>query len=158
MGGCEWRKKALKFVEKHFGLDILEMVSTRLLYTDCLLLAGQAAPTSARERNLLNIVSRLPKAQPVGRAGGMLDINFAIDRMTLRVDGLVPCLLTRSHMWALDSGHALSTAALAKLMGVLSVPKTCFSEYNFRLALGNCLHVGVLGYAMAGLMAAAQHG
>ena len=58
-------------------------------YIQALELSGQNVPTSARERNLLNILARLPAAQPLSSTVMIVDISQAADRCRPKYDGQV---------------------------------------------------------------------
>ena len=115
-----------------------------------------SVPQSARERNLLNIVARLPAAQPLRTTRLIFDLSQAIDRCRPRSDGVVPTMATNSEMWCMRAGRALTVSEMAKLMGenLDDVDLRLTTEPQMRHMLGMSMHVATAGFALTGLMAA----
>lgn len=74
---CAWRQKASKYISAK--LPGLRLRSGRITYIECLEMQGvQGVPKSARERNLLNLMSCLPEPQPQ-----TLNFNFNAISMSI---------------------------------------------------------------------------
>ena len=81
---CIWRRKHLDFITKEFPEDFLQPPSMdRITYVQCLELQGVPGPRSARERNLLNLVTALPLAQPLKHTLQVVDKGQSIERAGL---------------------------------------------------------------------------
>ena len=113
-------------------------------------------PTSARERNLLNVFARLPAAQPLRSTVMIMDISQAIDRCNAKADGSVPTMATNAKMWSMRAGRALEVSEMAKLMGhdLDGVDLRGTTESQMRHMLGVSMHVATAGFALTGLVAA----
>ena len=94
---CAWRVKASTYLYDA-GLHWTAADGGKT-YVQMLELMNLSVPTSARERNLLNIVARLPAAQPLRTTRLIFDLSQAIDRCRPRSDGVVPTMATNSVMW-----------------------------------------------------------
>ena len=57
-GERQWRRKAQEFLEKA-SLRVESMLG-QLTYVEVLEMQGKAGPESARERNMLNVLARVP--------------------------------------------------------------------------------------------------
>ena len=151
---CAWRKKASSYLD-HAGLRSTAADGGKT-YVQMLELMNLSVPTSARERNMLNIIARLPAAQPLRTTRLIFDLSQAIDRCRPRSDGVVPTMATNSRMWCMRAGRALTVSEMAKLMGenLDDVDLRVTSEPQMRHMLGMSMHVATAGFALAGLMAA----
>ena len=76
------------------------------------------APSSPRERHLLNVMSYMPKWLPFG----ILDKSQSINRSQYRDDGLVPTVCTGSSMFVMGLGRELNAPELAALFGHRDTP------------------------------------
>ena len=112
-------------------------------------------PQSARERNLLNVIARLPVAQPLRSTPMIMDISQSIDRCSFKVDGSVPTMATNAKMWSLRAGRTLSVNEMGKLMGqeLCDADLRNTSETQMRHMLGMSIHVATAGFALIGLLA-----
>ena len=139
--------------------DVLTHYKDKLMYMDVIdaygCAAGCAAPDSARQRNLLNIMALLECNQPLATTPAIVDKGQQIGRTSLRVDGTVPTLATNAEMWSFPDGRLLSIAELAKMMGhdISQYDLSGTTQTAFRAMLGNSIHVGTLGLAMVCLFA-----
>ena len=115
-----------------------------------------SVPQSARERNLRNIIARLPVAQPLRATRLIVDIAQPIDKCRLKDDGVVPTMASNSVMWCMRAGRPLTVSEMAKLMGedLDDVDLRVTTEYQMRNMLGTSMHVATAGFALTGLMAA----
>ena len=81
---CLWRQKHLDYINEEFPAGFLEPPNTdRITYVQCLELQGVPGPRSARERNLLNLVTALPAAQPLKLTLQVVDKGQSIERAGL---------------------------------------------------------------------------
>ena len=154
---CRWREKALKFIDDHFGSSFISEEVCKLTYVQTLELAGLPGPSSARERNLLNLISYLPQCSPMRETLAVLDITQAVDYVCVKVDGTVPTGATNTVYWSMRHGRKLSTSGMGALMGHdmpgFRLPND-LSESQFRGLLGNGLHTAAIGVSMCGAIAA----
>ena len=127
-----------------------------LTYVQAIESVGLQAPTSARERNLLNMLARLPMAQPLQETLMVTDITQAADRQSIRYDGTLPTMTTNAKMWVVRAGRPFLFSEMAKLMGLdlndLILDST--SAVSVRKMLGMGMHVGTAGFALCGLLGA----
>ena len=118
----------------------------------------QCVPQGARERNLLNILARLPAAQPLRDTRMIFDISQPIDRCSASRTfyGIVPTMIPNSVMWSMRAGRPLTVSEMAKLMGrdLDAFDLRVTTELQYCHMLGRSMHVATAGFAMAGLMAA----
>ena len=149
---CGWRAKAARFIAD----NKLQHADGSLTYIQAIESAGLQAPTSARERNLLNILARLPMAQPLQETLMVSDITQAADRQSIKYDGTMPTMTTHTKMWVVRAGRPLLVSEMAKLMGLdlneLIIDST--SAGSMRKMLGMGMHVGTAGFAICGLLGA----
>ena len=123
--GCAWRRLHQTFIKDKFcscynGRSYDELIldkSHRLSYIALIEKSGRVAPSSPRERNLLNVTSLLPDLHPLGSSPGILDISQSLKRGGLRVDGMVGTMATNAVMWSMIDGNILDIGEVLKLMG-----------------------------------------
>ena len=128
-----------------------------LTYIQALRLIGhENVPQSARERNLLNVFTRLPAAQPLRSTLMIFDLSQAIDRCHAKTDGTVPTMATNAKMWSIRAGRPLDVVEMAKLMGhdLADVNLQVTTENQMRHMLGMSMHVTTAGYALTGILGA----
>ena len=127
-----------------------------LTYIQALELIGVPVPSSARERNMLNVFARLPVAQPLRSTVMIVDISQAIDRCYPKTDGTVPTACINAKLWSIRAGRTLDVIEVAKLMGheLDKVDLKGITESQMRRMLGNSMHVATAGFALIGLLAA----
>ena len=127
----------------------------KLAYVHAMALHCLPAPESPRQRNILNVVSRLPDVQPLAQTLALIDLSQTVTMASLRTDGNVPTLTTKSNLFSLGLGRFLTTAELAILMGfdLEAYDFQGCSETWFRERLGLCMHVASLGTMIASLIA-----
>lgn len=148
-GSCAWRQKAIQFMAKRLPHILPDAEDGKLSYIQLLELHNIPCPASARERNLLNIMSYICK--PLDRSHSILDLSQSIDRCQMRADGLVPTYATKSKMWPMRLGRELTIGEAAALFGVPP-----WVKFNNQLPgvvsqfLGNSMHVADIG-VVAGL-------
>ena len=154
--GCKWRTTMTTYQASH---DVFRVVvpgaAQKLAYVHAMALHGLPAPESPRLRNFLNVVARLPEVQPLAQTLAVIDLSQTVTMASLRTDGAVPTLTTRSRVFSLALGRYLTTAELAFLMGY-DLDTYSFqgcSESWFRARLGLCMHVASLGSMIAALLA-----
>ena len=145
---CAWRRKAAHFIEKQLPDMKVANNEGKLAYVEILEMNGLAAPTSARERNLLNLVARHPKTGQLSFTLAVLDLSQGIDRLALMTNGIVPTLATNSRPWSMRHGRTLTVGELMALSGL---PPTADmegqSEASARFMVGNAMHVADIGLA-----------
>ena len=93
--------------------------------------------------------------QPLAQTLAVIDLSQTVTMASLRTDGAVPTLTTKSKVFSLALGRYLTTAELAFLMGY-NLDEYNFqgcSESWFRARLGLCTHVASLGSMIAALIA-----
>ena len=115
-----------------------------------------SVPQSARERNLLNIIARLPAAQPLRATRLIVDISEPIDKCSPKFDGVVPPMSSNSVMWCMCAGSTLTVSEMAKLMGedLDDVDLRVTTKNQMRQMIGLSMHVATAGFALTGLLAA----
>ena len=113
-------------------------------------------PLSARERNLLNVVARLPVAQPLHSTTMIVDISQAIDRCPPKTDGTLPAPCTGTKLWLIRAGRALDVVEMAKLMGheLDEINLKGITECQMRKMLAHSTHLATAGFVLIGLLAA----
>jgi len=119
----------------------------RLVYTQVMALHGLPYPTSARQNNFLNVAAKLPEAQPLNATFFVADVSQSVTLASLRHDGSIPTLTTRSKIFAFKIGRFLRTAELSALMAfnIRGYNFDGCSEQWWRRRLGLCMHVSSLG-------------
>ena len=129
--------------------------SSTLSYIALIELSGKRGPRSCRERNLLNILSLMPKLFPLAHSPNLVDKSQGIFRGGLRHDGAMGTLASTSEMWSFPDARLLSTSEVATLMGhdTSSMHVDCISDRQFRQLLGLSIHVGTAGMMAAVLLA-----
>ena len=153
---CSWRVKAKKYLADH-GLQEAAADGC-VTYIQALELMGLVGPKSPRQRNMLNLIARLPIAHPLRSTLMIMDISQAIDRVWPRCDGVVPTMGVNATMWSIQAGRLLDVSEMAKMMGLdLSeeVDLRPTTECQMRQMLGMSIHVATAGFALIGLLAAA---
>ena len=154
--GCKWRKTMITYQSSHDVFRVAVPGATqKLAYVHAMALHGLVAPESPRLRNFLNVVSRLPDVLPLAQTLAVIDLSQTVTMASLRTDGAVPTLTTKSKIFSLALGRYLTTAELAFLMG-FNLDEYNFqgcSEAWFRVRLGLCMHVASLGSMIAALIA-----
>ena len=95
------------------------------------------APSSPRERHLLNVMSYMPKWLPFG----ILDKSQSINRSQYRDDGLVPTVCTGSSMFVMGLGRELNAPELAALFGHRDTPFGGQTDASVQRLLGNSMHL-----------------
>ena len=158
---CIWRQEALDWIAKHVAgeggpNDFLNEVRLKsLTYVQVVELAGKAAPSSQRERNLLNLVTLLPKFFPLHATNGVVDVSQGIQHLPMSTDGSLPTAASNASMWSVADGTQLTVSALAKLMGhnIQSFNIKGITEPKMRHMLGHGIHVATAGTCVATLLA-----
>ena len=151
---CSWRAKAVKYLAD----NTLTWAAADgcITYMQALELIDEKVPHSARERILLNVLARLPAAQPLRATMMITDISQAIDRSRPKFDGAVPTMATNAKMWSMRAGRLLDVSEMAKLMGhdLGKADLRFTSAAQMSTMLGMSMHVGTAGFALSGLLAA----
>ena len=117
---------------------------------------GMPVPASPRERNLLNIVARLPNYQPIASSSLVCDYSQSIAMAQIRNDGALPTVATSSMFWSFADGVQLKNHHVAHLQGHRhdDADYKALSDNAFKQAIGLGLHVGCIGTAMMSTIAA----
>ena len=105
-----WRQNALEYLSKNVLIlgtleNLIAGYKDSMTYIQVLEAYGGQRPTSARERNLLNIMALIPSLQLIGSTNGIVDKSKRIGYGGLRTDGTVGAMLTTSTMWSFDDGE-----------------------------------------------------
>jgi hypothetical protein len=155
---CTWRRKAVAFIDSKFSPNVMDRVALdKLNYCHVLELSGVQCCTSARERNLLNVIAALPIVQPLWGTYACIDTSQGIDRLSFRTDGTIPCPARNSRMFSFRDGRHLTTMQVAKLMGMevnaMEEALNSTSDTGVREMLGNGLHVASAGVGLVALLA-----
>ena len=104
------------------------------------------APSSARERNLLNIMSYIIAAKTsMASSFAIMDKSQSITRTQFRDDGNVPTVCTTSSMWVFSLGRELTAAEIATLFGHQQTPFGGQTEASVKRLLGNSMHLAEVG-------------
>ena len=150
---CKWRHHMIEFLNSRHAEP--QSGNGRLTYTQVMALHGLPCPTSPRENNFLNVAARLPEAQPLNATWFVADVSQTVKCASLRHDGALPTLTTKSKMFALSLARFLTTAELSAAMA-FSVRAYNFencSEQWWRRRLGLSMHVSSLGAMLLALIA-----
>ena len=155
---CTWRRRAITFIESEFSANVMDSVALeKLNYCQVLELNGMQCCTSARERNLLNVIAALPIVQPLWGTHACIDTSQGIERLPFRFNGTIPCPARNSRMFSFRDGKQLTTMQIAKLMGMevseMTEALSGISDTGFREMLGNGLHVASAGVGLTALLA-----
>ena len=157
---CTWRAKATKYLRMKAPAHVpVPGAPRRLTYLNVVEMSERTGPTSARERNLLNIFACLHRCYPLGSTLAVVDRGQQIDRTTTAFDGSVPTLAQNSAMHSMQMGKCFTTADLAALMGI-RLEKTdlnVFTERTYQAHLGQSIHVAVMGAMLLALVAPMTH-
>lgn len=147
---CSWRRKAAEYIKKHMPNVTLANEEGKLTYVEVMEMMGLEGPTSARERNLLNLVALHPKAVPLDTSLAILDLSQGIDRLTIMANGIIPTLATNSRPWSMRHARVLT---VGELMAACGLPPAADmreqTESSARFMLGNCMHVADIGIAVS---------
>lgn len=142
----------------HQTLPLLNYAATdKLTYLQVLELHGMRGPQHPRQRNLLNVVALLPRAQPLSDTLLLVDLSQSVDRVVLQWDGSMPTLARNSQIFCLQAGRCLTTEEKAFLMGFpmgrMKFPQEC-TEHWLCERLGLSIHVASFGIMLLALTAA----
>jgi hypothetical protein len=144
---CRWRQLHMSHLAKldNFSLD---SQTGRLTYCEVLEMQGKRAPTSARERNLLNIMAF--QSQPLSGSYAVLDRTQSINRTGFRADGLLPTFCKSSRFWAMGLGMDIPVEWMAAIFGHSGRSNfEGLSASAVMSLLGNSMHVADVGAIMA---------
>ena len=157
---CHWRELHYRAISSKLmtsGISyeaLIDHFSQRMSYIALIEKAGFDAPSSPRERNLLNIMSLFPEMHPLGSTPHILDISQDINRTGNRVDGLVGTMATSVIMWSVAYARILNIAECFKLMGhSADVQFDGLSMPALRRLLGMSLHIGTASLLTASMLA-----
>ena len=131
-----------------------------MTYVALIELMGLPGPKSYRERNLANILSLLPEAQPLGRTPAVFEISQTIGYERMHVDGSVGTMATNCSLWSLPDARVLNRLDMAKLMchDATSTNFSGLSEPQVRKLLGMSLHVGTAGLMRSCILSGLGYG
>ena len=159
---CAWRLHAATFVSKKMPSLLSDPQEVRkMTYCQVAECHGVVSlPTSARERNMLNLVSRLPKVYPLASTIANIDLSQTIHLTNVKVDGTVPTMATGARVFSLRDAVTLSVPMMGKLMGrdVSRFSELCISEGQYKKMLGMSFHPACAGLILAGFLAAIGEG
>ncbi len=153
---CQWRQHALEFLSKKFPALLGDPQELhKLTYVQVAECHGITTFSSPRERNALNIISRLPKVGPLESTLANYDVSQAIYRANLKVDGSVGTMPTGAVIYSLRDAEVLTVPMMAKLMGRdvtnLAAP---MSAVQYKRMLGMSFHPACAGMVLAAFLAA----
>lgn len=121
-----------------------------ITYVEVIEMAGLTAPTSARERNILNIMAWWDKDSMPDRTNLVFDLSQAINRLGDRTDGQLFTVAKNSRPWLMRHGQTMDIKDLITLFGV---PETRdFGQQSpaaVQALLGNSMHVADIGTSVA---------
>ena len=114
---------------------------------------AEMSVSSPRERDLLNL--RVAEHGGVSQCkDAVLDISQSYGWDQWRVDGCVPTLATGSAIYAIGAGTRLTPQVLFALMGFPATHQyQDFAPHKVATLLGNTMHVSIVGFAVATLLA-----
>ena len=157
---CEWRKTHKKFIDTKLAQngvpydEVVQFYAGKMPYVALIELMGFPGPKNSRERNLLNVLSLMPDAQPLGHAPAVFDKSQTIDYVGMHVDGSIGTMATGCSMWSLPDARVLTCLEMAKLMGHDDTTNfSGLSETQIKKLLGMSLHVGTAGLMMSCILA-----
>ena len=144
---CKWwkRHQNLMRTKPYKNLDLRNYFKDKL--------NAESIITSPRERHMLHLLhTRHPM---MINALSALDVSQSIHMCSFRLDGIIPCLTTASRIFSPCWGRHLNLHELYALMGF---PKSRFDfdtwpRNSLQHALGNTMHVAVVGAVMMALLA-----
>ena len=161
-GKCAWRATHKRWIQQNLTStamqlkDIIARANTVMSYTQVVDPQSDHLPSSQRERNLINVYAMLAKCQPLDRTMTVVDKAHSMPRNGLRCDGIVNTMVTNASVFSFRDADSLNVAEVAKLMGyeMNSLAITALSQTQFRHMLGMCVHKGISGLLLIGLLAA----
>ena len=150
MPSCSWRRKHAQFIQRYIPDLDMKNQDGRITYLERMEMMGLQGPTSARERNMLNLVALHPETTPLDTTLAVVDLSQGLDRFTFMANGVVPTLATNSKPWSIRHGRALRVGELMALRGLPSTADMSGMRGNAaRAMLGNCMHVADVRVAAA---------
>ena len=150
---CAWQLHNQAFIQKH-GLNPSRCTT---LYCNLHGLPYQTASV----RNRLNVLSCFAEQKlEVNSKLLVFDLSQSLYRSGARWDGSVPTLTTKSQMFSMALRNELPLDALANLMGFAwrSGVWELMSASQWRIRLGNTMHVAVIGAVIMSALAAVRLG
>ena len=158
---CAWRPLHRDFITETVCAEtiphdaFITEYAPQLTYAALIELSGKRGPKSCRERNVLNILSLLPKMHPIPTTPNIVDRSQGIYRGGLRRDGAMCTLASSSLLWSFADARLLSQPEIATLMGhdTSSLQVDGVTDKQFRTLLGLSIHVGTAGMMAAVLLA-----
>lgn len=146
---CSWRQAHAEFMKNHSELKniVLQEESGKITFVELFESAGIKQTSSARERNMLNILSY--NCSPLRTSRVVIDKSQSIKRCQFREDGSIPTLATRSSTYSMSLGRDLELPELATLMGL--PPSADFTGQTgpaVQKMIGNGMHVACVGQAV----------
>ena len=153
--GCDWREKHHLFLESNWkGWAVLykDKVTYMQIVDADPSPKNRGGRTSARQRNLLNILALMPNAQPLSTTYAICDISQSIGNATLRTDGVCPTSNSSTAMWSFRDACLLTGPQLAKLMGHRCAVFPGCSENQVKQLLGRSVHVATMGMGLMALI------
>ncbi len=159
---CLWRRKMVEFAAERCpsGMGRTQAEASKLTYVQVMAMHGLEAPSSPRQRNLLNVLALLPQAQPLNETLLVADLGQSVDAPAQIFDGSVPAFLSNSALFCFRAGAFLTTAQKGALMGYRldHLRLEHCSEAWLSGKLGSSVHVANMGAMLMALVAPALTG
>ena len=153
---CAWRQHAQDYIKLKLKRDEFhDHEKAKITYIQALELQGQEAPQSARERNLLNLISLEPKLHPFQQTWGVIDLSQRINQSSLKTDGSVQTGATNTVYFMFNIGKQIPVRLMAELMGHDMRKRDALeavSGSKAREFLGNAFHVATMGMILIGIL------
>jgi hypothetical protein len=148
---CSWRSLHTTYIaEKNKFKKVInvERESGKITYCQLLDLVNIPAPPSARERNLLNIMSYIDETSPA-LSDLVLDLSQSLGRTAERVDGCMFTVGTSSKIWIMKLACEMHPKHLSVLCGFPSFINWGNQTINrVNSMLGNSMHVSDVGMCL----------
>lgn len=146
---CAWRQKAAAFIQVKLPHLSLAQEHGRITYIELIEFQTGQTTQSARERNLLNLLSYMDPDTPMQRSLAALDLSQSIDRTQYRSDGQLPTLATSSKVWAMRLGKTIDLKYLIPLCGLpFHADFGGQSPCSAMSMVGNSMHTSDLGVSL----------
>ena len=115
-------------------------------YVELIELAGMTAPSSARERNVLNIMAFWDQDAQPARSNLVFDLSQTVGRLQERVDGQLFTVAKNSKPWLMRLGQTMDLKDQMALFGIPeNVDFGMQSQDAVQALLGNSMHCADIG-------------
>ena len=109
---------------------------------------------------MLNLNARRSNLDPLSQSFAIMDTSSSINHAYVNTSGAVPTIGINATPWVFARGRFLSTYQVGMLFGhdMAEIKLDSLSEFAWRSALGNSLHVATTGSMLFPMIVAAMVG